>query len=103
MDARRFQDLKAKASTVGLNDAEAGELGRLYAEAVGEPYADAEQERVVRDHGISVPRERATRRRRWPFGIFGARRYPHARSLEIGQTATPAEDTERELEAASRR
>ena len=42
MDKTRFEELKEKAAGEGLTDEEAAELGRLYAEEAGEPYADAE-------------------------------------------------------------
>ena len=41
MEGDRFAELKAKAAAEGLTDAEAAELGRLYAERGGEPYHDA--------------------------------------------------------------
>ena len=42
MDTRRFEELKAKAAgETGLTLDEANELGRLYAEEAGEPYANA--------------------------------------------------------------
>jgi hypothetical protein len=46
MDQARFEELKAKAGTSGLSPAEADELGRLYAEEAGKPYANRE---VVQD------------------------------------------------------
>ncbi len=42
MDDKRLQELKAKAEGPGLSDAEAAELGRLYAEAEGKAYANAD-------------------------------------------------------------
>jgi hypothetical protein len=41
VEGDRFAELKAKAAAEGLTDAEAAELGRLYAERGGEPYHDA--------------------------------------------------------------
>ncbi len=92
-----MQTLIQKASTKGLSEAEAEELGRLYAEAAGRVYSNAADERAARDArrtGI-VHQERALRRRRWPLRALDARVYTKARSLEIGQTASPPEDADR--------
>ena len=41
MDQRLFRSLLKKRGRVGLSDAEADELGRLFAEQEGKPYASA--------------------------------------------------------------
>ena len=41
MDERLFRSLLKKRGRVGLSDAEADELGRLFAEREGKPYANA--------------------------------------------------------------
>ena len=41
MDEKRFVELQSKAGVRGLSDREADELGRLFAEASGEPYSHA--------------------------------------------------------------
>jgi hypothetical protein len=41
VEADRFEELKKKAAGPGLSDAEAVELGRLYAKERGEPYEDS--------------------------------------------------------------
>ncbi len=42
MTETRLAVLQEKARTSGLSDAEANELGRLYAEAAGQPYSGPE-------------------------------------------------------------
>ena len=44
MDDERFEELKRKRREEGLTDEEANELGRMFAEREGKPYAHAEQE-----------------------------------------------------------
>jgi hypothetical protein len=94
MDRSRLQQLERKAATIGLDDDEAGELGRLYAEAEGKPYSDAEHERTVR-----LEAEHPLKERKGPHAgrhnPFSARLFWRGRSLEIGQASTPAEDAER--------
>ena len=47
MDRQRFEELKRKAEgEVGLTEGEANELGRLYAEEMGEPYANAQSTEI---------------------------------------------------------
>ena len=41
MDQRLFRSLLKKRGRVGLSDAEADELGRLFAEQEGKPYSNA--------------------------------------------------------------
>ena len=41
MDQQRFEELKRKRREVGLTDDEADELGRMFAEEMGEPYSNA--------------------------------------------------------------
>lgn len=54
MDQARFEELKAKAHGPGLNAAEADELGRLYAEEAGKPYANREVAQGLLDEtGVS--------------------------------------------------
>jgi hypothetical protein len=96
MDERKLE-LIQKAGTRGLSDAEATELGRLYAEAEGAPYSNATEERAAQKAAAEATRlreERRQRRRRWPFGLFEHRTYT-TRSLEIGQTSTSPEDADR--------
>ncbi len=92
MDEKRMAVLKAKAAKVGLSEQEAGELGRLYAEAEGKPYSDVAAEREIRAAEERADRERrAQLRRKGPFGLLlGTRR------LEIGTTSVPAEEAEHE-------
>jgi hypothetical protein len=41
VDEKRIEDLIAKRHDVGLSDAEADELGKLFAEREGKPYSNA--------------------------------------------------------------
>ena len=41
VDEKRIEELKEKRHAVGLSDAEADELGRLFAEQEGKPYSNA--------------------------------------------------------------
>ncbi|HJP67152.1 MAG TPA: hypothetical protein VKA30_12725 [Actinomycetota bacterium] len=49
MDQARFDELEKKKLDTGLTDEEANELGRLYAEKEGEPYANAEMRPEVEE------------------------------------------------------
>ena len=60
MEGDRFAELKAKAAAEGLTDAEAAELGRLYAERSGEPYHDAGS---VRDGDAAAEDQESQERR----------------------------------------
>ncbi len=54
MDQARFEELKAKANGPGLSPAEADELGRMYAEEAGKPYANRDAARgLADDTGVS--------------------------------------------------
>jgi hypothetical protein len=97
MDERRMLELIEKARTAGLSDAEATELGRLYAEAKGAPYSSAAEEHAAQTaaaHATLLRQERGERRKRLPFGLFARRPYT-TRSLEIGQTTSAPEDADR--------
>ena len=54
MDERRFEELEAKKMKAGLTSEEADELGRLWAEKEGKPYANADS----RPHPEAVGAER---------------------------------------------
>jgi hypothetical protein len=43
VDQARYEELKRKRRTEGLNDREANELGRMMAERAGKPYSNADQ------------------------------------------------------------
>jgi hypothetical protein len=43
MDEQRFQTLLKKREETGLNDGEADELGRMFAEREGDDYSNAEK------------------------------------------------------------
>ena len=43
MDEERFEELKRKRRDEGLTEDEANELGRMFAEREGKPYAHAEE------------------------------------------------------------
>jgi hypothetical protein len=54
MDQARFEELKAKAGGQGLSPKEADELGRMYAEEAGKPYANrAAAKDLADDTGVS--------------------------------------------------
>jgi hypothetical protein len=98
MDERRMTALIEKASTVGLSEDEASELGRLYAEAAGKEHSTAADESAARAEGLTayhVRDERRERRRRWPLRWVDRRMQSKGRALEIGGTATPPEDADR--------
>jgi hypothetical protein len=98
MDEGRMTALVEKASTVGLSESEATELGRLYAEAAGKEHSTAADESAARAGRTSTYRirdERKERRRRWPLRYLDRRMQSKGRSLEIGATATPPEDADR--------
>jgi len=44
VDETRMQELRAKRKSSGLTDAEADELGLLYAEKAGKPYSNSRHE-----------------------------------------------------------
>jgi hypothetical protein len=44
MDERRFEELERKKLERGLTQEEADELGRMYAEKMGEPYSSADEQ-----------------------------------------------------------
>jgi hypothetical protein len=94
MDPKRMKSLEEKAARTGLNDDEASELGRLYAEAEGEPYVSAAEEHRRERAAVIAMEKRMASTRRWPFRLFDRRPFVHARSLEIGQTGVSAEETE---------
>jgi hypothetical protein len=50
-DQKRFDELIDKRGREGLSDEEANELGRLFAEQEGKPYANAQSRRM----GEAVP------------------------------------------------
>ena len=97
MDVLRMQQLEQKAASAGLSDEEAEELGRIYAAVAGKPYSGAAEERARQAEeaqALRVRDERRRKRRVWPFGMREKKLYSTARSLELGQTATPPEDAE---------
>jgi hypothetical protein len=86
MNEQRLETLRHKGSRPGLSDAEAEELGRLYAERAGRPYSShADEPRSTRVARRSME---PTRTRR----LFDRIRFWRGRSLEIGLTAPPPED-----------
>jgi hypothetical protein len=100
MDDVRMAALQRKARTIGLSDPEADELGRMFAESEGKPYSDAEQEHraaKATEEKVRKQRIRALRRQR-QRQVVERRWFSRGRSLEIGQTAAPPEDTERQEE-----
>jgi hypothetical protein len=93
VDEKRMAQLEAKARAFGLSTREAGELGRLYAEAEGKRYSDAATEhaaRVKADRMAAERRRRRAWRRRRPGLFAGSRR------LEVGTAVVPAEKAEHE-------
>jgi hypothetical protein len=92
LDETRTAELKAKAAAVGLSEQEAGELGRLLAEAEGKPYSDAATERAKRTAGERAePEPKARRRRRGLFGLLVGKP-----ALDVGATGLPGENGERD-------
>ena len=87
MNEARMMTLQHKVATVGLNDDEADELGRLYAEAAGRPYSNAADERKA---GRARDREDLRRRRLAARSRLRAR----SRRLEGGMMSMPVEDME---------
>jgi hypothetical protein len=61
MQTRRFEELLAKRSRIGLSDQEANELGRLFAEREGRPYSNTSTQRsdarAKRSHALERFRE----------------------------------------------
>ena len=63
MDQQRFDELKAKAAgEAGLSRDEADELGRLYAEEAGAPYANADDQAPDDEEGVPGVDMEAVRR-----------------------------------------
>jgi len=61
VDEKRIEDLIAKRREVGLSDAEADELGKLFAEQEGKPYSNAKLSKLPPgERGTDVPAEGAS-------------------------------------------
>ena len=57
-DEKRIEELTKKRHEVGLSDAEADELGRLFAEQEGKPYSNARLSNMPPgERGADVPIE----------------------------------------------
>jgi hypothetical protein len=60
VDEKRIEELVAKRREVGLSDAEADELGKLFAEKEGKPYSNAKLSKLPPgDRGAEVTTDQA--------------------------------------------
>ena len=62
VDEKRVEELIAKRKEVGLSDAEADELGKLFAEKEGKPYSNARLSKLPpgeRGADVAMPDESA--------------------------------------------
>jgi hypothetical protein len=71
MDQARFEELKRKADGPGLSAEEANELGRLYAEEAGKPYANVEAVQHVDEHTAVIPDDEELIKRAEEEGTLG--------------------------------
>ncbi len=83
----RIQQLEAKAKSEGLTDDEADELGRLYAEKAGEPYANADSAKAS---GEAAEQEESEERR----DVEAGQRAEQEQEADRAQAMPPGEARE---------
>jgi hypothetical protein len=90
VDQARFEELKEKAAGPGLTADEADELGRLYAEEAGKPYANARDVEHVDELTTVVPEDEELIRHAEESGTLDDKE-SHAPDLRPASPATLGE------------